>query len=786
MSTRITLASLVQLLLLLLLIVSSPLTLAETEQPENTKTWQDFSQQLDQAEKILRSKPPVLDELEKATVHALAAGQFALGCLSENEAEQARLQTALESLGEQSPHEDNDLQKTRSELDTQKNAIEKNLSQCRLLSVRAKDIQDQVGLKKQEMLKNLLLAPEKSFLDYLLHTLQQPGLWVSESKQVLLTFGSLLINTGNVWRAFLYGITGMLTAFFWNIYRRQKHLQAASWLEPTSPTLASIWDSTQRMLPWLLLFGLFSLSLYFDTLENKKSIEEETISVLVFSLLIFTVSYTLLRSVLRSAVKLQGINPLSPRASRKLFFWARLCVLTTLLANLFLSTPFQTETSGGLIGLVGIGFGTLSSLSLIRLIWVLHKHLDWLKQFRLYLIASLALLAGIAALWLGYRNFAFFLFSSTFGSLFALLLSWFLYRIPTEIFDGLDEGRAPWQKRLRTRLGLADKTIMPGMIWLRLTHTALILGGTGLTLLRLWGMSEQSLQVMLTRLMNGFQIGDFTLEPLRIIGGLLILALLISFSHLLKNSLANNWLDRTNLSRGAKEATVTIAGYIGILLAILIGLSVAGIQFTNLAIIAGALSVGIGFGLQNIVNNFVSGLILLFERPIRRGDWIRVGTSEGYVREISIRSTVIQTFDRSDIIVPNSELISNQVTNMMLSNQYGRVIIPVGVAYGTDSDLVMKTLYKVAEKHPAVLREQGELKIQIYFRSFGESALNFELRCHIRDVESQMPVTSELNQAIYKAFHEQGIEMPFPQRTLHYANFPESLLQKTAKSTDFG
>lgn len=137
---------------------------------------------------------------------------------------------------------------------------------------------------------------------------------------------------------------------------------------------------------------------------------------------------------------------------------------------------------------------------------------------------------------------------------------------------------------------------------------------------------------------------------------------------------------------------------------------------------------GIGFGLQNVVNNFVSGLILLFERPIRRGDWIRVGTAEGYVKDISIRSTTIQDFDRADIIVPNSELISGRVTNLFLNDSYGRVIIPLRVAYGTDIEKLMALLVSLTQDHSDIINNQIDMRPQALFRSFGESALNFELR----------------------------------------------------------
>ena len=347
------------------------------------------------------------------------------------------------------------------------------------------------------------------------------------------------------------------------------------------------------------------------------------------------------------------------------------------------------------------------------------------------------------------------------------MLAWLSIRIPTEIFDGFDSGKASWQQHIRQQLNLKPEQVVPGLFWLRLANILIVLGVVSILLMRLWGMSDQTLMLLLARLQNGFSIGGVTIEPLRIIYGLIVFALLITVTQAVKEHLADAWLRRTSLSRGAREASITVFGYVGILLAVLIGLSIAGIDFKNLAIIAGALSVGIGFGLQNIVNNFVSGLILLFERPIRRGDWIRVGQAEGYVRDISIRSTTIQAFDGSDVIVPNSEIISGQVVNMTLTDNYGRIAIPVSVAYGTDTEQVVKILKQAAEAHPAVLTNDPSMRIVVNFINFGENALNFELRCFIRDIVGRGSVISELNQSINQAFQTNGIEMPFPQRTVH-------------------
>ena len=193
----------------------------------------------------------------------------------------------------------------------------------------------------------------------------------------------------------------------------------------------------------------------------------------------------------------------------------------------------------------------------------------------------------------------------------------------------------------------------------------------------------------------------------------------------------------------------------------------------NLAIIAGALSVGIGFGLQNIVNNFVSGLILLFERPIRRGDWIVAGNTEGFVKSINIRSTQIETFDHADVIVPNSELISQQVTNWMLADRYGRVVVPVGVSYDADPEQVRDILLGIAEAHPLVLKNHHTLPgPNVLFRQFGESSLDFELRFFITQVDQRLSTISQINFEIFRAFRREGIEIPFPQRDLHLRSWP--------------
>jgi potassium efflux system protein len=203
-----------------------------------------------------------------------------------------------------------------------------------------------------------------------------------------------------------------------------------------------------------------------------------------------------------------------------------------------------------------------------------------------------------------------------------------------------------------------------------------------------------------------------------------------------------------------------VVGYAGITLGALLAVSYAGFDVTNLAIVAGALSVGIGFGLQSIVNNFVSGLILLVERPIKVGDRVVVGDQQGYVRRISVRATEVETFDRASVIVPNSELITGRVVNWSHRDWRGAVNVKIGVAYDADPDEVIAILKKCAEEHPKVLPNPPP---GVALDEFGDNALVFTLRVSLADIDEGGGVQSDLRLAVLKALRAAGIEIPFSQ-----------------------
>ena len=237
-----------------------------------------------------------------------------------------------------------------------------------------------------------------------------------------------------------------------------------------------------------------------------------------------------------------------------------------------------------------------------------------------------------------------------------------------------------------------------------------------------------------------------------------------ALANLLAFALRKLLLLKFSLQRGLPFAISKVIYYVLLVLVFLVALVNAGMELNKFTLITGALGVGVGFGLQNIVNNFVSGLILLLERPIRVGDTVEMKGLVGRVRRIGPRSSTIHTFQDAEVIVPNSDLVSNEVVNWTLSSLRRRVDIPVGVAYGTDPERMLALLHEVASSHPGVVESP---KTEAYFIGFGDSALNFELRFWTYR-EDWFQLKSEVAVSLMKALRESKIEVPFPQRELHF------------------
>jgi len=281
------------------------------------------------------------------------------------------------------------------------------------------------------------------------------------------------------------------------------------------------------------------------------------------------------------------------------------------------------------------------------------------------------------------------------------------------------------------------------------------LGPRGVVAIEVFGSLQDTL------LGAGLQSGTASLGALLVAAALLAIGLFATRA--MQRWLEGSFLPRTSLDPGLQNSIAAIAGYLGFIAAVTVALAELGIDLQKIALIAGALSVGIGFGLQSIVSNFVSGLILLAERPIRVGDSIVVKGEEGWVRRIRVRATEIETFERATVIIPNSDLVSGVVKNWTHANTMGRIILKLGVGYDSDPDQVRDMLLACAGEHPQVVKTPPP---RVFLLGFGDSALDFELRCVVGHVENNLIVKSDLYFAILRRFRAAGIEIPFPQREI--------------------
>lgn len=428
----------------------------------------------------------------------------------------------------------------------------------------------------------------------------------------------------------------------------------------------------------------------------------------------------------------------------------------------------QYETSVEVIAVQKFVFGlTISAVLLLllrRRVWLVDGQtaLGWgwqpLRLLLTVLVAAIPLTAVLGYVVLSRLLATQLVLTAGLYALVALLR-----RIAGESVGHLLSNEVALGQRLRSGLALGEDGAEMLAFWVGGAVQVLIVLLGFLALLLLWGAAGKELAAWAQMVFFGFRVGDIEISLAEILLALVLFTALLAATRMLQKSLDQRIFPRTRLDLGTRHSIRSGVGYAGFTLAAMLAVSTVGIDLSNLAIIAGALSVGIGFGLQNIVNNFVSGLILLVERPIKAGDWVVVGEFQGYVKQISVRATEIATFDRASVFIPNSSLISGSVMNRTYADKVGRVVLPIGVAHEDDPKRVRELLLEIALAHPEIRRNPAP---SVAFLGFGDHLFNMELSAFVHDVDKVKSVTSDLCFAIHEAFLREGMQIPSARRVV--------------------
>lgn len=377
------------------------------------------------------------------------------------------------------------------------------------------------------------------------------------------------------------------------------------------------------------------------------------------------------------------------------------------------------------------------------------------RGFKMILFSYLCCFIIFALSLVGYPELSLFVFNHIIMTLITIGIFEIIRRSFIDITKRLIVA-GPWMKKYRN----SKKFVGKMEFWLRAFVNPIFTLVLIFSLLNLWGLPGDFMLQAASKLLFGFKIGGIEISIIAIVLGIAVFFGSLTVMRFLRVHLANNVLSKIDMDDGVRHSLVSGFSFLGFIVSILLAIIAIGIDLTNLAFIAGALSVGIGFGLQDVIKNLVAGIIILLERPFKVGDWVMLNGTEGTIKQINIRSTELLAFNKTSVIIPNAVLISSAVTNMTHGDAMSRQSVAVGVAYGSNPEKVKNILLECAKKNRKVLSNPAPY---VMFKDFGSSSLDFELRFYVGDIWKGWLVPSELRYDIFNRFREENIEIPFPQ-----------------------
>ena len=769
-SNTITIMRLTLVAALLALPLAAPAE--ETEEKLNADT---ISAELYKIEADIKDERFLLKNLDEYLVQLPGFTSWSKKCITESEANVAEITARLKEIGEPADNEPDDVRFTRTKLTTDQENASNTLASCKTLLVRSDTAIKNISEFRRDNLQRQSFAHGRDIVTVVTTVATGSNQWLDEFvARISSAQGMRALNASQ--QLMLFNLILLSLAIGLIIRRSLSRWQGESpgrWQKTRlddgdigKRVLAALAMTMRRYIVPLLVSGSIGV---FMSVETYDFVPTPLITIIMDGLPLLILAFALTYFAFKALGDMGLRSDIDPQINHSLRKRFNILAIVWFSGYMLFQTILANSMSESVFFLARAVLGIILVLNVIWIIWLTKKIEGQGLNVTVRIITSLILVAAVVAELTGYRNLSSYILRGIVGTLVAYGLFQVLSLLMRTFLAEFEAGKSQWQQRIRRKAGIGMGDSIPGFIWVRFIATLTLWFGFIAALLAIWKVPESDVKRIGGYLTDGFTVGSIDIVPLRIFEAIVVLIILLTLNGWIQRRLDRNWLALTGLERGSRESIATVGNYIGIALAIIIALAVAGMDFSKLAIIAGALSVGIGFGLQNIVNNFVSGLILLFERPIKTGDWVVAsGGVEGHVKKISIRSTQIESFDRADIIVPNSELIAGNLTNWVHKNRNGRIRIPVSVAYGSNTEQVRDLLTGIAGSHPDVITGHPDMHDpRALFLAFGDSSLDFELRFFVKDIQKRINLTSDMNFAIDKAFRENGIEIPFPQRDVH-------------------
>ena len=743
----------------------APAAAEATDSVESTKAT------IEQIEQAVGHEDATAEELAEARQKLNAAADGLRAKIEELEPRLRELEERLKELGpapeKEEPPESAEIAKQRQELTTSLAEVEGSLKQARVLLVHIEQLSERVAQKRHALYARELFARSASALD--------PFFWVQvfRALPVEIIRATALLET---WRSeqqeagrlaasvlVLLALAAATIAVTWRWHARARAL-------PDSSAAAKAWSALRVFVffalrtPLACLAGLLVLNELGVLNFRLEQIAQGIVAGVAVACFGHAVARALFAADMSEVRLVHEEDDATARCLHNHLVWASRIlgvVITLQVIHKILFAPLViTIATNALFGAVTAGFLIHLVLRLNRLKGAGGPALRaaaWAHPLGL-LMSVVILLALIA----GYSGFAAFVAlrvivaAAVFGALYLLLIS-------TQIFFANFGEQSTIGQKLAASVGVSSRALaLGGTLVSALVRVTLIVLSF-VVIIGPWEVSTADLFDTVRNIPFGFKIGELHLSLHAILAAVAVLIVLLIAIRVVQRWLEKELLPRTRIEPSLQLSIVTIFGYVGAITAIALAFTGLGFDLQKIALIAGALSVGIGFGLQSIVSNFVSGLILLTERPIRVGDTILVKGEEGWVRRVRVRATEIETFDRASVIIPNSELITGVVKNWTRVNTLGRIVVKVAVVYENDPVQVRDVLCGLARAHPQVVQSPPP---GAFLVSLGEKALEFELRCVVADVEKSLTVKSDLHYAILKRFREAAIEIPYPQREM--------------------